>query len=180
MWPRGLFGGRRFGWVCFCLLALGTGGVADAQDLASAIKATYLVKFTGFVDWPPSAFTAPDSPFVLCVIGGQPVGSLVKEAAAGASVGPHPIEIRTPPFVTRTSGCNMLFAAGPGTDGALANSRGVPVLTVTDAPAGTSPRGIINFLVRDNRVRFEIDPQAAAANGLHISSKLMALAVNVR
>jgi hypothetical protein len=50
------------------------------------------------------------------------------------------------------------------------------VLTVTDDAHGSS-RGVVNFRVLDNRVRFEIDNAAAAHNGLTVSSRLLALAV---
>jgi hypothetical protein len=39
---------------------------------------------------------------------------------------------------------------------------------------------MINFIVADNRVRFEIDEAAARRNGLQISSKLLSLAASVR
>jgi hypothetical protein len=53
------------------------------------------------------------------------------------------------------------------------------VLTVTDSGAGGGA-GIIDFVVRDNRVRFDINDEAAAQNGLVISSKLLNLALNVK
>jgi hypothetical protein len=53
------------------------------------------------------------------------------------------------------------------------------VLTVTDAEEEPRATGIVNFLVVDNRVRFEIDQRAAAENHLVISSKLLSLASRV-
>jgi hypothetical protein len=46
--------------------------------------------------------------------------------------------------------------------------------------ANGGARGIIEFVIENNRVRFNIDDQAAAANGLVISSQLLNLARNVR
>jgi YfiR/HmsC-like len=53
------------------------------------------------------------------------------------------------------------------------------VLTVTDGAADPDNRGIINFVISDGRVRFEIDNLAAEASRLTISSKLLSLAVRV-
>jgi hypothetical protein len=39
---------------------------------------------------------------------------------------------------------------------------------------------MIHFQIASNRVRFHVDDRAAAAAGLGISSKLMALALSVR
>ncbi len=56
---------------------------------------------------------------------------------------------------------------------------GAPVLTVTDGATDPAAKGIINFVIADDRVRFEIDNSAALADGLTISSKLLSLAVHV-
>jgi hypothetical protein len=158
---------------------------ASAQDnvLALAIKATYLYKFASFVEWPPSVWQTSSSPVVLCVAGDDPFGSLLDEAVAGQRVGSHPIIVHRLPVVTRNSGCEILYVAGspaqPVAD-ALAVVRGTPVLTVTDSERNGGAKGIINFVILDNHVRFEIDNGAAAENGLAISSKLLSLAVHVR
>ncbi len=57
--------------------------------------------------------------------------------------------------------------------------RGRPVVTVTDGATDPLGRGIINFVIADNRVRFEIDNRAAAQSQLTISSKLLSLAIRV-
>lgn len=72
----------------------------------------------------------------------------------------------------------MLFAAGSSVDTALDAVRGQPVLTVTDLPPAAPHKGIINFVLQSNHVRFEIDGGEATRNGLRISSQLLALAVN--
>ena len=52
-------------------------------------------------------------------------------------------------------------------------------MTVGNAPGFTRQGGIINFIMQDNRVRFEINPEAADRAGLRISSKLLQLATIV-
>ncbi len=58
--------------------------------------------------------------------------------------------------------------------------RGSAVLTVSDAKAQAAATGIINFVVKDERVRFDIDDDAAMQNRLAISSKLLGIALNVK
>jgi hypothetical protein len=85
--------------------------------------------------------------------------------------------------LVRDSGCDMVYVAGSPAQpvaAALEAVRGTPVLTVTDSERYGGPAGIVNFVVLNNRVRFEIDEDAAAANGLVVSSKLLSLAVAVR
>ena len=58
-------------------------------------------------------------------------------------------------------------------DRILGALKGRSVLTVTDTD-GAAPRGVIIGLLRqDNRIRLRIDLEAARANNLTISSKLL-------
>jgi hypothetical protein len=81
--------------------------------------------------------------------------------------------------VGRDSGCHILYIGGPDalhTRQTLDTVRGSNCLTVSDT-GGTQVGAIINLVVKDNRVRFDIDEAAAVQNGLTISSKLLSLAL---
>jgi hypothetical protein len=148
-----------------------------AQDsLEYAVKATYLYKFAPFVEWPERAFDTPASPYVVCVAGDDPFGPILDRATAGQSFGERPVMVRRTAISAPDAGCHTLYTASPE---ALAAVRGRPVLTVTDAARGDA-KGIVNFVLQNNRVRFEIDLRQAADNGLPISSKLLTLATQVR
>ena len=56
---------------------------------------------------------------------------------------------------------------------------GTGVLTVTEAEAAGQTDSIIRFVIDDNHVRFAIDVDAAAQNGISVSSKLLSLALTV-
>ncbi len=164
------------------LALLASTSAFGASSLEYPVKATYLYKFAPFVTWPDVAFTAPNSPFVICVLGDDPFGPVLDQAISSQRVGARAIAIRRLEKVDKGSGCQILYVGGSRVQSAadaLASVRGAPVLTVTDA-ARTEPPGVIHFVVQDNRVRFQIDDQAAAQNGLSISSKLLSLAVSVR
>jgi YfiR/HmsC-like len=170
--------------IAVCLAVLPT-PAASAQDapLATAVKATFLYKVAPFVEWPSDAFDSPSSPLNLCIALHDPFGSIVDEAAAGQRTGEHPIAVQRLAAVGERSGCHILYlGAGAGAEAvadALATVRGTPVLTVTDSATDPRTKGIVNFVVENNHVRFEIDVTAAAANRLTISSKLLGLAAAV-
>ena len=185
----GRAGHRRLRVAASLLLGIGwlACGVATARaqqaSIESAVKATYLYKFVPYVQWPPAAFASPASPVVVCVLGGAPFADLVSRAVGGERLENRPLMSRRLTSVDANSGCHVLFAAGTPTQSAaeaLAAVRGKPVLTVTDAPPAAAAKGIVNFVLVDNRVRFEINLAAAAENGLAISSKLLSLAVAVK
>jgi hypothetical protein len=163
------------------LAALATpAGAAPDPAPEYQVKAAFLFKFGDFIDWPRAAFAAPDSPAVVCVLGEDPFGENLDKTVAGKRIGDRTIMVRRVTRVGDSAGCHILFIAPkqdtPATMSAL---RGTNVLTVTDAAPATNA-GIINFVIKDNHVRFEIDDAAASANGLGISSKLLSLAVSMK
>jgi hypothetical protein len=57
---------------------------------------------------------------------------------------------------------------------------GAGVLTVGDTEGFTEAGGMINLTIVDQRVHFEINPDAARRAGMKISSKLLSLAKIVK
>jgi hypothetical protein len=156
--------------------------VAQSANVEYAVKATYLYKFAPYVEWPAGMLGAPSDPLVLCILGVDAVANLADEAAKGQSIAGHAVTVRHIAAPTRDARCHILYVAASQRNAAaaLASVRGTPVLTVTDAANDANSRGIVNFVVDDNRVRFQIDLAAAAQNHLVISSKLLDLAIRAR
>ena len=172
------------GRVCDACSPGASAAYATDDTLESSIKAAYLYKLGAFVEWPQSAFQSPTSAVNLCLTGDDPFDGTLDKAVDGQRIGEHPIVVRRLKAVARDSGCQILYVGGSNQQ-ALAQAlehavRGTAVLTVTDTPQVDDTTGIIQFVIKDNRVRFDIDEQAASANGLTISSKLLSLAVSVR
>jgi acyl dehydratase len=168
--------------AAWLLLAVApSAAAAQTRDLEYPVKATYLYKFGPFVEWPPRAFDA--GRVNLCVVGSDPFGVVLDRATTGQLIGGRPISVRRLERVGPDSGCHILYVSGSSRQSvadALQAVQGASVLTVTDAASSGPARGIIHFVVQNNRVRFHIDDRAAARNGLGISSKLLNLAVSVR
>ena len=154
---------------------------ADEPSLEVAVKAAFLAKFGAYVDWPSTAFDGPSAPLTVCVAGNDPFGPALDKAIAGQHVGDRAIAVKRLKTVTPHAGCQILYL-GANDAQTLAQSldavRGDSVLTVTDGAKGDAV-GVIDFVLNDNRVRFDIDDRAASANGLQISSKLLSLALSV-
>lgn len=168
------------GGLLALLLAVLPGSVRADASLEYAVKAAYLPKFIPFVTWPQSAFAGPGAPFNICILGENHFGDRLEKAAAEARGTDHPVQVRH--LTAPDAGCHLLFLSA-GTEpallqGALDASQGRPVLTVIDS--GLNARGVINFMLQDNHVRFDIDDAQAAENGLTVSSKLLGLAHAVR
>lgn len=154
--------------------------LAERRTLEYPIKANYLVRFAGFVQWPASAFASPASPVVVCVLGADPFGEALDRAAAAQTVGGRTIVARRVGRVDARTGCHVVYIGRSSEQtqaAALAALAGQPVLSVTDYGG---PRGVIHFAVTGNKVKFHIDERLAASGGMSISSRLLALALSVR
>lgn len=182
--------GRPAQWAALLLVVtfVWPGGQATAwaqggDSLAMAIKATFLYKFPLYVTWPERAFAAAATPFTLCIVGDEAFAALVERAAHGQSVAGHPIAVLHTRAPASEDPCRVVFVATGDPElarEAIAAVAGRPVLTVTDGMADPAAKGMINFVIAGDKVRFEIDEALAVRNGLSVSSKLLSLAVAVR
>lgn len=168
--------------VALCLTLWPMAAVA-VESLEYSVKAAYLAKFGIYVEWPDQAFSSANSDIGICVVGEDPFGVKLDEAARGQRIGDRALVVRRLQSVTRDSGCHILYIGGDDqqrTSRIIESLRDNAVLTVTDVGTTREGTGVINFVVKDNRVRFDIDDAAAEQNGLAISSKLLGLALNVK
>lgn len=157
--------------LCLALPAL-------AQPTDMAVKAAFLPRFARYVTWPPAAMPRGADPFTLCVIGGDPFGVMLDDAARSQLVDGRRIVIRRMDGSGGIDNCQIAYLSGGRAGQLIAAIGRRPVLTVTDATSG-GPRGIIHFAIVGGHVRFFIDQSEAARRGLDISSRLLALAVGV-
>lgn len=145
--------------------------------LEYSVKANYLVRFAAFVEWPAQAFGSARAPVVICVAGRDPFEGALERAARAQTAHGRALTVRRPGTPEAAEGCHILYV---GRGGASVIPAGDPaVLVVTDA-ALSSDRGMIHFVIHDERVRFHIDLQAASRCRLSISSRLLNLALSVR
>jgi hypothetical protein len=150
-----------------------------------ALKAAFLYKFASFVVWPDSNASEP-----LCigVLGEDPFGPALDEVVKGKSINGRSFEIRRFAPGQMPGKCQVLFISGSEKNGSdkkklravLDHVQGVAVLTVGDMPGFCENGGMIRFGLEDNRIRMEINPDAAEKAGLQLSSKLLSLARIVR
>lgn len=174
--------GRRFLSVLVALLwSLSLQALAAPAPLPSnleySVKANYLVRFAAFVDWPPRSFADSRSPVVICVVGRDPFDGALDRAARAQTAHGRALVVRRPGTAEAAAGCHILYVGRSG--GSLVPTGPRPILLVTDG-AVSADRGMIHFVVSEERVRFHIDLQAASRSRLSISSRLLNLALSVR
>ena len=162
--------------IGFVTAAMLAAAPAVAQVSDTAVKAAFIPKFARYVTWPPSAPARSGGQIVICVIGDDPFGSALNQAASGQQVDGRAFVVRRLTSAAGASDCAIAFIDGSRTGEILAALDHMPILTITD---GSSQRGVIHFTIADGRVRFFIDNAQAQSRGLTISSRLLALAIGV-
>jgi hypothetical protein len=158
--------------LCFGFSAKG------AERSVYDFKAAYLYHFAQLVTWPESAFQNPDSPLVIAVLGRNPFGDKLALSIRGKQINGRPIEIRECSKVEEAAQSHLLFISESEASRLpqiLAYLKDKPVLTVSETSQFIDAGGAINFYLRDRKIRFEINNEAAKSAGLKISSRLLVL-----
>jgi YfiR/HmsC-like len=163
---------------CPALALLAQPAPAAAPPSDAAVKAAFLTKFPAYVAWPAAVRPRPGAPLHICILGGDPFGRLIDEAARGQQVDGHPLQVRRLNAPRQAGGCHVAFVRG-GAPSLMQGLQGKPMLTVTDARGG-GQGGMIHFVIHEGRVRFTVDEAQAARSGVGISSRLLGIALTVR
>ncbi len=143
------------------------------------IKAVFLYNFTSFVGWPESAFAGPEAPFVVGVYGQDPFGRALDEVVAGERVKNRPLVLKRLSHVDEAGGCHILFVSSSEKSkmkAVIERCRNLPVLTVADVEGFAEAGGVIGFRTEENRLKIEVNVEAAKGAGLTVSSKLLKVA----
>jgi YfiR/HmsC-like len=173
--------GARARWATALVVALALPAAAPAQVANEyEVKAAFLFNFTRFVDWPASSRSAP---FCIGVAGADPFGGALQEVIRGRFAGGRAIAVKYFKTGDDITACEMVFISADDPKKAvalLAQIKGSPVLSVGDAPGFCRIGGVIGFAVQDNKIRLQINTDAALRAHLQVSSKLLSLASLVR
>lgn len=156
---------------------------ADAELAEYQIKAAFLCKFGQYVEWPPEGLGGAEQPFIIGVMATPAVGDELALAARGLTVHGRPILVRrTDRMGELVEGVAIVYIARSHAARA-AEVIGVlkdrPVLTVTELDSEQPGGGIVNFVVVDDKVRFDISLTAATRSRLRISARLLGVARTV-
>jgi hypothetical protein len=161
----------------------GAGAAEDPVSLEHRVKAAFLYQFASYVEWPGQAFAQADTPVTIAVMGAEPLAAELKQLVTGRTVGGRPVAVRQVRPGEPLSGAHILFigAAESARVAQLAqSSKARPMLMVTESDGALAQGSMINFVIVDRRVRFEVGLDSVEKNGLRLSSRLLAVAQQVK
>lgn len=170
----------RFGLRRSCAILLAAWSLAAAEPLSEgSAKAAFVFNFAKFTDWPGEAFAGPGAGIALCLLRGGDSYEVNLGTFVGKSVQGRPFVLRPSVKPENLRQCQMVFLDELDErrmNEVLKGTHGLPVLTVSDIEGFAESGGMIGLVHVDNRIQFEVNPDAVTQSGLKVSAQLMQLA----
>lgn len=169
--------------VAAAALVLGWRIASGAEVLTEPqVKAAYIYNFAKFVQWPMDAFVASHAPLVLCVAAKDGLGGALTPID-GKPVQGRELQVKRAVKADDLNACHILFVPeneARATSELLRKASALPLLTIGEREGFAAAGGCIGFVTGEERVQFEINPDAISRANLKVSSQLLRLATIVR
>lgn len=167
--------------IAFLLLWLTTTTYqANAQTKNYRFQAIYILKFTNYIEWPKHS----NNQFVVGVLGSQYTSRTISRTLAGRKIlsNGSTIIVKRFPSISQIKDCDILFVSANSTNNirrVIRKTSGYSTLIVTEKEGFINKGSCINFVVKNRRMRYEINPPQINNFGLTVKNeKILTLAVN--
>ncbi len=150
-------------------------GYANTQEYD--VKAAFLFNFVKFVDWPEDVFQSSTSPFIISILGTDSFGKAL-DSFKGKTINGRNLVIKRADSLNELERSHVIFICASERENLsqiLGTAEKWHALTVGDTKGFIQSGGIINLVIIDGKIGFEINVAAAEKADLKISSKLLKL-----
>ncbi|WP_313981491.1 YfiR family protein [Xanthocytophaga flavus] len=163
--------------LLFVLMLLALPSKLWAQENDYRIHAVFLYNFTKYVQW-PSAGQSGD--FVIGVVGNSSIYDELVKITNGKMAGTQKIVVTKFKSADAITNCQMLFVSSQvNFENVQSKLAGKPVLVITEKPGLAQKGSNINFVIKENKWRFELNENSTRQAGLKVSAELSKLAISV-
>ncbi len=144
------------------------------------IKAVFIEKFTRFIKWPPEkSMDNLKQPFVIGVVGQDYFATLMKKVYADQKIRGKAVIVKTIYRLNQISDCHLLFIGksyASKLSSILAQTKHQPIVTVADTQGFAEQGVLVNLIIKQQKMRFEINQSAVRRAGLKMSYVLLKMA----
>jgi hypothetical protein len=161
-----------------CVAGMATAARAESSMEENEAKTALLLKILPFVKWPVEA----NHELVIGFVGADAASYAMHRLGTDKDVnGKHIIVRRLEPDGDLKS-CQVLYigaSQAKNMTSLLDRVRGSGILTVGEMEGFGQRGGVVNLLLNNGRIRFEVNPNSAERAHLQISSRILSLATLV-
>jgi hypothetical protein len=144
-----------------------------AQTPAEA-RATFLLNFAKFIEWPDSAFSGQTAPIAVHVLGDTEVAKALERLAKGKTANGREISVKAVSSTADVATAHIVFVGQANLAGPVIAEVGTrPVVTVGEEESFLSAGGLIRLFADGNKVLCAINTKVSAAAGLKLGDKLV-------
>jgi hypothetical protein len=164
------------------VVLLVTGFQASAQQEKFRVQAMFVYNFTRMAAWPQS-YQSGD--FVIGVYGNSPIHKEFVDLASVRQVGSQKIEVKQFNSVDEIGKCHIIFVASnqarniPEITQKL-KSNNISALVISEARNSLADGAAVNFIMENDRPRYELNESNARSMGLNLGSEMTRLATAVK
>jgi hypothetical protein len=150
---------------------------SEQQSTEYKLKAAFLYNFIQYIEWE----NPPAGEFVIGIAGSSPIAQPLENIAHLKSTSERKIIVRHINSADEISGCQIVFIPQNSSIalGTILSKASKGTLTVSEREGFAAKGTAINFVIVDNKVKFESNLKAINSAGLKASSQLLKLAIIV-
>lgn len=163
--------------IVLLLLAAGPPLPEAAENVEEyEIKAVYLYNIANYITWPEGSFQDAGASFNLCVLGQNPFGGLLDFIASQRKVHERTVSVFFFEEIKEAESCHLLFVSASlrrQVPSIISRQEKHAVLLISEAEGFAAAGGMIEFFMKDNKVRLLINPHAVNNAKLKASTHLI-------
>ena len=175
----GLF--QRWPWLLMLILGSGLpGSLAWSAGFNPAqIKSAFIYNLASFVEWPQNNRTAENT-FIIAVLGDDEISHNLELLVRGEKIHGKTVVVKPCSSVIEAGDSHILFI-GSTMQESMAQIvemyDGLSTLVVGDSDAFVNAEGMVNLRRKDNRIKIEININAARKVGIRFNARLLKVAI---
>lgn len=166
----------RFTLFLLCLISKISIGQPAKNE--ADLKAVFIYNFTHYIEWDSSS---ANGDFIIGIIGNSEISKSLTDIAKTNTINNRSIRIRRYDKPENISKCHILFIPkdSPFQLESILKKTGNGVLTISETTGYANMGTALNFIVKNDKLKFEANLKSLDRAGLKASSQLLKLAIIV-
>lgn len=170
------------GCIFFTLVSGVSAALSNPTYTEEQVKAVFLLNVTRFVTWPEGGRNYQEKPFTFCVVGNKHFADEMALVLKGELIFATQPNVVASDIPENIPPCDLLYidkSVERDVWQILDKIKGLPVLSVGDHSKFCSSGGGVALLLKESRIKVQINVEAVRRQRLQVSSKLLRIATVV-